>query len=416
MRIAMGIIKFEVNMTEATRAVEEFTQNRMKYFEIISTEVKTVVAKTINQILHAEMAVFLGKPDQQNNKRNGYDNREYALKGVGVIRIRMPIDRHHQFKSCIIPPREQIDPRLKEDMAVLHLAGLSTRTLAMMSQRLLGIKISADTVSGSLKSIEEKALKWLQRPLSGEYWALFVDGTNFRIQRRGSTEKEPSLVVLGIDTSNRMSILAIEPGFKDNVDSWAAVFSELKQRGLKTGSVKIGIMDGLPGLENLFKETFPFAVTARCWVHALKNILAKVPERLMEPFKQLANRIMYAEGESQAREAFRALKEALGADAQRAVHCLEKDLASLLVHYRFDKTLWRSLRTTNPIERVNKELKRRYKTMETIGDRTLSILVAFTALRLEFNWSKTPVNSNSINNLMYIKTNVIERATDALFH
>jgi putative transposase len=120
-------------------------------------------------------------------------------------------------------------------------------------------------------------------------------------------------------------------GTKDNAECWRAVFKSLKDRGLDTSAVRIGIMDGLVGLENLFKESFPNAITGRCWVHALKNTLAKVPERLRETFHQMALRVMYASSENKAREAFLGLKTAMKTDAERAVHCLEKDLDSLLV-------------------------------------------------------------------------------------
>lgn len=416
MNIEMGIIKLEVNLSEATQALEQFKQNRLKALEAISQEVKVVVSHAVNQLLHAEMTVFLGKSEQQGNKRNGYEEREYALKGVGCIQIRMPVDRRREFKSNIIPAREQIDPRLKEDMAVLHLAGLSTRTLSLISKRLLGVEVSSDTVSKSLGLLEEKALNWITRPLDKKYWALFIDGTNFRIQRRGSTQKEPSLVVVGIDSTHHMSVLAIEPGTKDNVDAWRAVFHELKQRGLDPSAVQVGVMDGLPGLENLFREEFTSAVTARCWVHALKNILAKTPERLRDGFKMLAQKIMYASSEDEAKKAFLTLKQVMGSDAERAVRCLEKDLDSLLVHYRFDKAFWRTLRTTNPIERVNKELKRRTKSMESLGEKTLEILLAFTALRLEHNWQVNAVNSKALDNLIQNKQNQIESSLEQLIH
>lgn len=76
----------------------------------------------------------------------------------------------------------------------------------------------------------------------------------------------------------------------------------------------------------------------------------------------------------------------MGGAGQRAVSCIEKDLESLLVHYTFDKSYWRTLKTTNPIERINKELKRRTKSMETLGESTLTAVVAFTALKLEMGW------------------------------
>lgn len=414
----MGIIKFEVNLAELKEAITSIADGRKKFFEMLTREVKAATSSAIEHALNVEITLFLGKPSEKDNKRNGYESREYAFKGLGGITLKVPVDRKYRFESEIIPKHEQIDPRLKEDMAVLHLAGISTRDLEMMSRRLLGIEVSRQTVSNSLEQIEEKAVAWLTRPITGKYWALYIDGTNFKIQRRGSTEKEPSLVVLGIDDTNRKSILAIEPGTKDNVDAWAAVFSELIKRGLKTEHVRIGLMDGLPGLENLFCKTFPKAVTARCWIHALKNALAKTPARLRLAFKELAQGVMYASSEDQARQAFKALKEAMGADAERAVHCLEKDLDSLVVHYRFEKKLWMALKATNPIERVNREFKKRSRSMGSLGEQTLECLLAFTALRLEMGWRQVPVDAAGLAKLKYMRNNhnAIEDTVSELIH
>ena len=239
--INMGIIKVEIKIPELAKALEAFKNNRVKSLELLSVEVRSAFSESLNQLLNAEMTVFLGHPDQLENKRNGFQDREYAVKGVGCVRIRMPVDRRRAFKSVIIPKNEQIDPRLKQDLAVLHLAGISTRTMAMISKRILGVELSKDTVSSSLSSVEEKALEWLERPLIEDYWALYVDGTNFRMQRRGSTEKEPTLVVIGLNKNNTMSILTLQPGHKDNANSWREVFKDLQRRGLKSEKVRIGL-------------------------------------------------------------------------------------------------------------------------------------------------------------------------------
>lgn len=413
----MAIIKLQVSVPEAVKAITEFKQNRVKALETITAEVKAAVSSAFNGLLHAEMSLFLGRPEQEDNKRNGYKEREYALKHVGAIRLRMPQDRQSRFESSVVPKQEQVDPRLKEDMAVLHLAGLSKRTLAMVSKRILGVEVGKDTVSNSLDLVRDKALSFLTRPLGGKnYTALFIDGTNFRIQRRGSTEKEPSLVVLGLDDRHCYSVLAIEPGTKDDADSWRAVFASLRERGLDMSAVRLGVMDGLPGLESAFCEFFPKATTGRCWVHALRNAVAKAPSRLRDPFKALAHKVMYANSEDAARIAFQVLKSAMGSDAERAVRCLEKDLESLLAHYRFEKKLWRGLKTTNPIERVNKELKRRTKSMETLGEKTLEVLLAFTAIRLEFGWQTTPLDSARLHGLKGIARNQIESTMDTLLN
>ena len=181
-------------------------------------------------------------------------------------------------------------------------------------------------------------------------------------------------------------------------------------------AVRIGIMDGLPGLEKAFQETFPNSVTARCWVHSLRNAVAKTPERFRAAFKKLAHKVMYASSENAAKIAFLELKSVMGADADRAVKCIEKDLDSLLVHYRFDKSLWRALKTTNPIERINREFKRRTKSMDTLGERTLETLLAFISLRFEYYWQRTPVNSSQLDGLRWIKHNQVESTMDTLVH
>jgi transposase-like protein len=120
MMVNMGILKVEVNLPEAVQAIEEFRKNRMQAFESITSELRHAASSALDTLLHTEMTLFLGKADQSDNKRNGYKERDYAIKGVGCIRIKMPQDRKSRFQSDIIKPNEQIDPRLKEDMAVLH--------------------------------------------------------------------------------------------------------------------------------------------------------------------------------------------------------------------------------------------------------------------------------------------------------
>jgi putative transposase len=399
----MGIIKVEVNFPELRESWAELRKQRGKFFSLLTTELKGAATTALNQVLNSEMAIFLGKPEQMGNKRNGYEVKTYALKGVGAVELRMPIDRRRQFESALVPKHERMDPRLKEDLAVLHLAGISTRLLAKISNRVLGVEVAKDQVSESLGMIEEKALLWLERPLSEKYWALYIDGTNFHLQRKGTTEREPSLVVLGVSSNQRKSILAIVPGSKDNAATWEVCLGDLIRRGLDPEAVQIGIMDGLPGLEGVFRSLFPRAQTARCWVHAKRNALAKCPARLRGAFETYLEKVMYSASESQAKASFYELKTALSGEAERAVRCIEKDLESLLVHYRFEKRFWLALKTTNPIERVNLELKRRTKSMGTVGERTLECLQAFTALRLEMNWKSVAIDSDRLKHLQYMK-------------
>ena len=219
--------------------------------------------------------------------------------------------------------------------------------------------------------------------------------------------------MLGIDDTNHRSILAIEPGTKDNVECWKSVFSTLKSRGLVSSKVRLGVMDGLPGLENLFKQEFQGSVTQRCWFHALGNAVAKSPARLREGFKLQAHKIMYAQSENEARVAFETLRDVMGNDATRAVKCLEKDLDSLLTFFKFNRSLWVALRTTNAIETINRQFKRRTRGMGTMGETTLESVLAFTALKIEFGWGLHRIDSKLYTrHLEREEKNVIEKAVE----
>ncbi len=189
-------------------------------------------------------------------------------------------------------------------------------------------------------------------------------------------------------------------------------------RGLDPQAVRIGIMDGLPGLENLFKKVFPKSITQRCWVHAKKNAIAKCPKRFLEAFETAIEGMMYASSENRAREEFGAFKSMMQKDGERAVACIEKDFEALIAHYKFEKRFWISLKTTNPIERINKEFKRRIKPMEHLGERTLKCVLVFTALRLESEWKKNPIDSKHFTNLKNVgsKVNAIEQAVETLLN
>ena len=400
-----SIIKLEISFPEAIKAVQNFKKNRVTALAEFTNELKKSTQEFFETLMEAELTAFLGEEGQLENKRNGHKEKTYALKGLGAIKLRVPRDRLSKFTSSVIPKSEVIDPRLKEDFAVLSLAGISTRNIGMISRRILGLEIGKSAIVESYSLIEESAMKWLERPLEGRYWALYIDGTNFKVQRRGSTEKEPMLVVMGIGEDDCRSILAIESGHKDNVDCWRTVFSSLKSRGLNAEAVRIGIMDGLPGLERAFREEFPNAVTARCWVHSKRNAANKCPARLREAFRIMMAKVMYANSQQEAKEAFATLKSTMGEDGKSAIYCLEKDLEALLVHYTFDRRYWRALKTTNPIERVNKEFKRRAKTMEGMGERSLRCLLVFTALKLEMGWKSRKVDDGRYEKMALAKKN-----------
>lgn len=397
------VMKIVVRVADVVELVRKFEQSPALAMREVVDQMRDGFRDALEHVMQTEIELFLGRPEESGNKKNGFTTRTFGVKGVGSVSLRVPRDRAGRFSTNVIPAHRHYDAATEKDLALLNLAGLSSRMLSQLSKQLLGVRVSPQEVSNAMKTITPMAKEFLTRSLAGRTWIyLYVDGTNFRV-RRSTVDKEPTLVVLGVDESGRKSVLSMVQGDKDNRRAWESVFAELKERGLDASAVKLGIMDGLPGLPDAFVDAFPNARVARCWVHKARNVLPRVPKRYQAAFQADWDKIAYAEHLAGAREAFAALRARWVNDAGDAVACLEKDLELLLVHYTFPPDHWDALRTTNPIERVNKEFKRRSKAMEVVGPDGLKVLLAFTALRLEYGWSLTPIGSNSLRQLKYRK-------------
>lgn len=412
------LLKIVVKVGDAVSLAQAFREAPSLAMQEFVTHVRSLVTKAVEEVLDAEIELHLHEEADGENKRNGYRSRTFAIKGIGELTLRVPRDRKATFASRVVPPSRRYDEAIERDLSALHLAGISTRMLAVLSRHVLGVKISAQEVSNSLERIIPAAREFLHRPLGMRQWRyLYIDGTNFRV-RRSTVELEPTLVVLGVDESGHKSVISMVQGDKENRRCWEMVFADLKERGLDASGVQLGIMDGLPGLADAFRESFPKARTARCWVHKARNVFPRVPKLYQAAFRENWDRAQYADDLAAARSAFDALEQRWGDICEDAVASMKRDLDALLVHYEFPKEHWDALRTTNPIERVNKEFKRRSRAMEQVGPDGLKTLLAFTALRLEFGWMQTSISSASMKNLAWrrIRDARLEELTRGLLH
>jgi putative transposase len=183
-----------------------------------------------------------------------------------------------------------------------------------------------------------------------------------------------------------------KPATKNLRAAWREFFKDLKSRGLQGHNVVLGIMDGLPGLEKVFKEEFANAKIQRCQVHVAKNVLAKVPRKLKQAVADDMRSIFYASSKDKALELFVQFKQRWDKELPSAVKCLDKSLNACLLFFDFPEEEWISLRTTNIIERLNKEFKRRTKPMEIVaGEAACYRLLAFISLKMELHWRSTPI-------------------------
>lgn len=391
-------MKIDLSVPEVVELFNEIQQAPEKLFEMMRLDIRKIAGEYLSCLMEAELTIHLGRKRYERcrlevNHRNGSYPRKFSLKGIGEVEVSMPRDRNNTFQSNVLPRREQFEQAVSKDLSLMFLAGLSSRSLSMLSKRLVGRRISHTQISNTTRELSEAVEKWRDRELSDEAIKyLFMDGVNFSMRIEGSIEKIPVLVVIGVSGRGHKMVLALQAGDKESASTWRELFKDLKRRGLQGERITLGIMDGLSGLEKVFQEEFSAAKVQRCQVHVARNVLAKVPRKLKQAVADDMRSIFYASSKTKALELFKEFKGRWESDAPSAVASLERSLDPCLSFFHFPEEEWISLRTTNVIERLNKEFKRRTKPMEIVaGELSCYRLLAFISLKMELHWRANPV-------------------------
>jgi len=213
-------MKLELTVPEVVDLIKEIQNQSENLFEMIRVNVKESVGRYLSELMDTELTHFLGRDryervEGETNHRNGSYGRRFTLKGIGEVAVRVPRDREGEFKTQIIPRSKQYEDELRQDLCVMFLTGVSTRTLSMMSQRLIGRKISPSEISKASKELTEAVEQWRERDLSGESFKyLFVDGVTFPMRIDGTIERVPILVAIGVTEDGRRLVLGLQAGDK----------------------------------------------------------------------------------------------------------------------------------------------------------------------------------------------------------
>ena len=391
-------MKVEISVPEVVSIFKEIQEQPEKIFEMIRVEIRENVGEYLSELMKVELTRFLGRESYERvesdvDHRNGSYGRHFTLKGIGEVGVKVPRDRDGNFKTQVIPRSKRYESELRQDLSMMFLTGVSTRTLSMMSKRLIGRKISPSEVSNANKELIDAVENWRTRDLSKEpIKYVFLDGVNFDMRIDGSIEKVPVLVAIGVTETGHKRVLGFQAGDKESAPTWREFFKDLKKRGLDGSKMVLGVMDGLPGLEKVFKEEFPKAKVQRCQVHVVRNVLAKVPKKLKKAVADDIRSIFYASSKQKAMGFFDIFREKWQRDLPSAVKCLENSIEACLTYLMCPEEEWISLRTTNIIERLNKEFKRRTKPMEIVaGENACYTLLAFICLKMELHWKSNPI-------------------------
>jgi putative transposase len=323
--------------------------------------------------------------------RNGRARERRVTVGSGTVALQAPrvndkrVDEQtgerQRFSSRILPAYARRSPKVTDVLPVLYLRGLSTGDFRPALEQLLGedaAGLSPSTISRLCKDWEAEHERFKQRSLCFHKYAyLFVDGVHVSV-RLGEDDRLCLLVVIGVREDGVKELLAVEDGYRESTESWAAVMRDLKDRGLNEPRLVIG--DGALGTWAALRDVVPGARRQACWVHKIANVLDALPKRLQPTAKKVLHEMMEAPSRADARAALERFRGQFDAKYPKAVAKLDKDWAHLTAFYDFPAEHWRHLRTSNAIESSFATVKLRTRVTKGAGSKKAALVMAYKLL------------------------------------
>jgi len=282
-----------------------------------------------------------------------------------------------QWHSQIVPHYTRRTAEVEEALIKSYLSGTNTRRIKRaLSPLLEGAALSKSTISRLVARLSAEFDAWRQRDLSGEDIAiLFLDGFQLKIRLGGKVEKIPVLCALGVRLDGSRVLLALEIRTSESEAAWSAATGDISRRGVK--APVLAVIDGNQGLHQAVKSTWPWIDIQRCTRHKLVNLYTHAPTRHYDEIKEDYQAIIYADSEAQARRAYRRFEKKWEKDCPGVVESLREGGDELLTFFGYPPAMWKMLRTTNCIERINGEFRRRVKTQGSLPNNVAALKLLY---------------------------------------
>lgn len=362
--------------------------------ELAREGARRMIAAALEVEVDEYVASFVEEVDEDGKRlvvRNGRAKERGLTVGSGTMRLRAPrvndkrVDadsgERKKFSSRILPAYARRSPKVTDVLPVLYLRGLSSGDFGPALRDLLGEDasgLSASSITRLTEQWQSDHAAFRARSLKFHQYAyLFIDGVHMTI-RLGEDDRLCLLVVIGVREDGAKELLAIEDGYRESNDSWAAVLRDLRDRGMNTPKLVTG--DGALGAWAALRDVFPDAGEQRCWVHKTANVLDAMPKRLQPRAKTLLHEMAEAPTEADARAARERFRAEFDAKYPKATGKLDKDWDALTAFYAFPAEHWRHLRTTNPIESSFATLRLRTKVTKGAGSKKAALAMAYKLL------------------------------------
>lgn len=353
----------------------------------LSEAIRNHVRSAIVKIANEELAAFLGaetyaRTASRRGYRNGGKERTLATS-LGKTSFIMPRavlfegDRRQEWQSTMVPRYARRSREVDAALLGLYFGGVNTRKVKQAIRPLLrNSPLSKSAISRLIVRLKEYFEGWRNRDLSTEdVRYIYLDGTYVRVRCAGRSGSLPVLAVVGVRSTGEKVLLHLQVMGSESTAAWEACLSGLAARGLKRP--ELAIVDGNQGLSLALERLWPGIPRQRCVVHKLRNLLAHAPKRLYDEIRDDYHAIVYAEdlaGAKAAREAFLRKWRRLHESVARS---LDEAGEELLTFMRFPKAQWKALRTTNIIERLNQEFRRRIKSQGMFPTESSILILLF---------------------------------------
>jgi putative transposase len=349
--------------------------------ELIHEHVRVAIETAVQEELRAALGV---QPYERHDARRGYRNgtKPRTLTGPsGPLPLTVPrasLFGGREWTSRLLPRYQRRLPEVNAAIVATYLAGGNTRRIRGALQPLLkAAPLSKSAVSRVVATLKDALAAWRTRPL-GDVDAiyLYLDGFALRVRSAGKVVSVPVLGVVGVLLDGRKQLLALELCAGESFAAWKGCLDDLAARGLR--SPVLCIIDGNAGLRRAVSLVWPRAVVQRCCVHKLRNLERKAPKHVLAAIRDDFHRIVYAASTEAARGAYTAFERTWGKRCPGVVTSLREGGDELLTFFRFPKTQWKTLRTTNVIERLHEEFRRRVKTQGSLPGEDAAVILLFS--------------------------------------
>jgi|WetSurMetagenome_2_1015567.scaffolds.fasta_scaffold151612_1 putative transposase len=351
---------------------------------IIGKLIEELVNEEIEGVLHARRYERAGEGEQLRvGYRHGGRERELTTS-LGAAEIRVPRARlFGEDGEASIEWKSQLLPRYKRrtrdvDDAVLgaYLSGANTRKIRGALQPMLkGAPLSKSAVSRVIQNLKVAFDEWRTQSLEGKrIMFLYLDAIHVKVRCGGRVESMPVLVALGVHESGEKEVLGLRLAASESRNAWGTMVDDLAARGLQ--APLLCTIDGSQGLRSAVRSAWPSAKVQRCVVHKLRNLEAHCPKKLLDELRSDFHAVSEATSEKVAKKAYERFIRLWKPRCEGVVESFVEAGEELLTHYAFPKSQWKCLRTTNSIERVNEEFRRRIKTQSSLPSES-SVLVLF---------------------------------------